>query len=335
MLQFREAIKVLPERLHVLLNEINPDIARDIQEIRIRAHKPLVLVVKGASTFITYNGRISFLLPQNAVAIKSEEVEQIFNNACGYSVHSHLKTISKGFVTLNGGHRVGIAGEAILENGKIVGVKNISSLNIRIAREHIAVADEIIKYIYTGSLKSIIIAGPPLSGKTTMLRDIARQLSGPDLSRYYKTVIVDERNEISASILGCIPNDLGINTDVLSGYPKSDGILCALRSLSPDIILCDEVGTLKEVMAIEEGINSGVRFVVSVHASDKKELLTRPQSKKLILSGAFDNVVLLKSGDEPCSIKDIFESRALEDEIRSSVVDNNSVFIGRELFHNA
>ena len=335
MKNFIEASKILPERLHGALSKINPELACDIQEIRVRANKPLVLVIKGASAFITYNSRISFLLPENAVAVTHEEVEQVFNNACGYSVHSHLKNISRGFVTLKGGHRVGVAGEAIIEDGRISGIKNISSLNIRIAREHKAAADDVIRYIYTGNLKSIIIAGPPLSGKTTMLRDIARQLSGLELSRYYKTVIVDERNEISASDLGIAHTDLGLNTDVLSSYPKGEGILCALRALSPDIILCDEVGFLNEVRAIEEGINSGVKFIVSVHASDKNELLSRPQSKRLILSGAFDKVVLLKNSSNPCCIDRIFEARELEDEIRGSNSFGDIMHSDRELLYKA
>ncbi len=333
MQKLKEVIRILPERLKKLLEEINPELACDIQEIRVRADKPLVLVLKGASAFITYNGRISFILPHNAVAVRADEIEQIFNNACGYSVHSHLKNISQGFVTITGGHRVGIAGEAITEDGSIIGIKNITSLNVRIAREHKSSAEEVIKYIYTGSLNSLIIAGPPLSGKTTMLRDIARRLSGLSLSRYYKTVVVDERNEISASNLGNIQNDLGINTDVLSSYPKSEGILSALRSLSPDIIICDEVGFIKEVMAIEEGINSGVKFIVSVHASDKRELLSRPQSKRLIMSGAFDKVVLLKDANNPCRIKEIFEARNLEDEIRSGITDDCDMLDDRKLLY--
>lgn len=333
MNRLREVIRILPERISKIFDEINPELACDIQEIRVRAQKPLVLVIKGASAFVTYSGRISFLLPHNAAAISTDEIEQIFNNACGYSVHSHLKSISQGFVTISGGHRVGIAGEAITESGKVIGIKNISSLNIRIAREHKSVADEVIRYVYTGGLNSLIIAGPPLSGKTTMLRDISRQLSGLTLSRYYKIAVVDERNEISASNLGNIENDIGINTDVLASYPKSEGILSALRSLSPDVIICDEVGFIKDVMAIEEGINSGVKFVVSVHASDRRELITRLQSRRLILSGAFDKVVLLKSSKQPCCIKEIFEARDLENEIRSGNVDGDCLYDDRELLY--
>lgn len=328
----KEITAILPKRIKRIFDIYLQSEFSNFQEIRLRAERPVVIIINGAAYFINKNFRLTSFLPDGALTVSYEEVTEVFNNACGYSVHSHLKSISAGYVTLNTGDRVGIAGEAICEDNKIIGVKNISSLNVRIAREHKNSAAEILKYIYTGSLNSIIVAGEPLSGKTTMLRDIARRLSGDNLSKYYKTVIVDERNEISGSNGGIYKNDLGINTDVLSGYPKKEGIICALRSLSPDIIICDEVGDLDEVSDIEQGLNCGVKFIISVHASSKDELILRPQIRKLIKSGCFDKVVLLNDASRPCTIKEIFEAGKINDEINRLASDDNIFCFDRKLY---
>ena len=322
---------ILPKRVKKVFEEYLQTDFNRFQEIRLRSQKPIVIIINGGAYFINSKFKLTTFLPTEPVTVSYEEITEIFNNACGYSVHSHLKSISEGFVTLKSGDRVGIAGEAICENGKIVGVKNISSLNIRIAREHKNSAEEIMKYIYTGSLNSVIVAGEPLSGKTTMLRDIARRLSGENLSKYYKTVIIDERNEISGTNCGMYCKDLGINTDVLTGYPKKEGIICALRSLSPDIIICDEVGDMSEVSAIEQGLNCGVKFVLSVHASSKDELILRPQIRRLIHSGCFDKIVLLNDASKPCTIKEIFKAGTINDEINRLTSDRDFFGTDRQL----
>ena len=328
----KQIINILPKRIKKIIGEFSKEEFDRFQEIRLRAERPVVIIINGTSYFINSNFKLTAFLPDNPVKVSFEEVTESFNNACGYSVHSHLKSISAGYVTLSTGDRVGIAGEAICEDDKIIGVKNISSLNIRIAREHKNSAEEIMKYIYTGSLNSIIVAGEPLSGKTTMLRDIARRLSGENLSKYYKTVIVDERNEISGSNGGKYNNDLGMNTDVLTGYPKKEGIICALRSLSPDIIICDEVGDIEEVSAIEQGLNCGVKFIVSVHASSRDELILRPQIRRLIKSGCFDKIVLLNNAARPCTINKIFEAGKMNDEINRFTSDDNIFLSDRQFY---
>ncbi|MBO5859493.1 MAG: stage III sporulation protein AA, partial [Clostridia bacterium] len=201
----------------------------------------------------------------------------------------------------------GIGGTAVTENGRITSVRDINCINLRIAREICGAADEIYSRCFLNGLSGLIVAGPPSSGKTTVLRDLARQLSGGERGVFAKVFVCDERGEIGAVHNGKVQNDLGLNCDVLTSYPKSEGILIGLRSFSPDIIICDEIATEEEVSAIESGLCSGVHFVLSVHAMSKKDLSSKPIVQRLLETGSFDNVVLL-SGRNIGNTENIFSA---------------------------
>lgn len=241
---------------------------QDIQEIRLRVDKP-ICVVKNSKNY-----KLSKTVTQNDINI-------IFENICENSVYAHQDEINQGFVTIKGGNRVGIAGTAVISNEKVVSIKNISSLNFRIAKEYIGCSDEILKCCFG----NLIIAGPPNSGKTTILRDIARNLSSTK-----KVCVVDERFEI------CGVNnefDVGNMTDCLKGYKKAYGMSVCLRTLSPQVIIFDEIGNLEECYSVFESLNSGVNVITSVHCSDIEQFVNRPICKKLIESNCFDYVVFL------------------------------------------
>ncbi len=266
-----------------------------IREIRLRIGKPVVIITEKGTEFLSDSGRLTQMYSELIVKTDGNEINEIFRRLCGYSVHSFTDAINRGYITIAGGHRAGVAGTAVCENGKITAVRDVSSINLRIAREIHGAADEIYKMFYQSSISSVIVAGPPSSGKTTVLRDLARQLSGIERGRFLKTFVCDERGEIGASVSGKIQNDIGINADLLTSYPKDEGIMIGLRSFSPDIIICDEIATQQEVDAIETGVNSGVCFALSIHARNERELKTKPIMQRLLSSGAFDNVILLSS----------------------------------------
>lgn len=301
---FDSAIAFLPPSLNRMLSEISEEIKDKTYEIRLRAGKCIVLKTLDGTIFAD-SEKVTYIYSEDLYKATSYELKESFNRLCNYSVYSHAENIAQGFITLNGGHRVGICGTAVTENNKVSSIRSINSLNIRIAKEFKGCADEIIGKVFRKGLTDIIIAGPPSSGKTTLLRDVVRQISSGRSGDYRKVTVIDERCEIAPMNDGICSFDLGPDTDVLSSFSKADGIMCALRTLSPDLIVCDEIGTTDECEAIKNGLNSGVHFALSIHASDISELKNKPQFKTLVQSGINASVVIL--GSEPCEIKDIIQ----------------------------
>lgn len=201
---------------------------------------------------------------------------------------------------MQGGHRAGICGTAVFDNEKIVNIRDISSINIRIAREHINSSSELLSKVKSIS-KGLIICGSPCSGKTTVLRDLARKLS---LEQDMKVSIVDERGEIAGTVKGVCQNDIGL-CDVLDGYSKADGIIHSIRSMSPDVVICDEIGGFDDVKAILQSANSGVSFIATVHADNEDELIKKPFIKELIKSNVFEKAVFLHNRKNAGKIKSV------------------------------
>lgn len=224
-----------------------------VAEIRIRVGRPAVCVNIFGEMRICSD------------PFSAEETAEFFAQICRYSVHSFQDEIARGFVTLDGGHRVGISGTAVRENGKIAFIKDVSGLNIRVAHQVVGCSDEIYERFFSNGLCSLLIAGKPLSGKTTVLRDLARRLGE---SR--RVTVIDSRNEISASVHGMPSLDVGLNTDVLCGCGKSEGIMIALRSLSPEVIICDEIA--HDEAAVEQALFCGVKVIAAAHAGNLAEL---------------------------------------------------------------
>lgn len=293
--RFDVAVQCLSQRISAVFLSMGKHEKESIREIRLRSGKPVVVICGREAKFISGTGRLTDIYSDLNLITDSNEITDIFIKLCGYSVHSFTDAINRGYITLSGGHRAGVAGTAVSENGKITAVRDVCCINLRIAREIKGAADELYGRIFVDGLSSVIVAGPPSSGKTTILRDLARQLSGTERGRMYKTFVCDERCEIGAGVSGIPQNDLGINCDLISCYPKEEGILIGLRSFSPDIIICDEIATYAEVSAVETGLNSGVSFALSIHAKDERELRAKPIMKHLLTSGAFRSVVLLSA----------------------------------------
>lgn len=296
---FRLICKYLPERLRKAVECIPKEKINFLTEIRLRSEKPLVLIFTSSSGYITASGRLTEIFSNNVIYVKSAELTEAFNSICRYSVHSLTDDIAHGFVTLSGGCRVGVYGTAVKENGKIAGVRNISGLNIRLSGEYPEIARPIVNL--AGDRANVLICGPPSSGKTTVMLDLIRILSD-NFNR--KISLVDERSESDKA-------DTGINTDVLSGYPKPDGIEIAIRTLSPDIVAFDEIGSVAECEAVLSGLNSGVNFLMTIHCLDESELLRRRQFKLLNENNAVDYCVFLKNKGE---ISKILSAKELENE---------------------
>lgn len=303
--RFEFAVQFLSERLRSAFVSLDDKEKETVREIRLRSCKPVVVITGRGTEFVSRSGRLTRIFSDLVLKTDEKEVEEIFRRLCGYSVHSFRDAINKGYITIAGGHRAGVAGTAVCENGRVTAVRDICAVNLRIAREIKGAANEIYKNEFANGLESVVVAGPPSSGKTTILRDLVRCLSGADRSGIYKTFVCDERGEIAACVSGVEQNDMGINSDIITSYPKAEGILIGLRSFSPDIIICDEIATDEEALAIESGVNSGVHFALSIHARDERELKNKPILKRLLATGAFSKVVLL-SGNSVGEIEKTF-----------------------------
>jgi len=288
-------LSFMNDELKSVFSILDINILTRITEIRVRKNNYLLIVIKNTSYFIDYNGDIYDYPSSHCVYIEEEEFDELFLSFCNYSVYSNTKNINNGFITLENGSRIGIAGEAVYEKGEILSVRDISSMNIRIAKEVKNCSEGILNFLYVNSFPSIIIAGKPNSGKTTLLRDMARLLSSGFNNRYAKIAIVDERNEICGKRAGKTHLDIGINTDVLTSFSKAQGIETATRTLSPDMIICDEVSSEKEVNSILFAFSSGISFALSVHISTREDLLRKPIIKTLLETGEFRYIVLLEN----------------------------------------
>lgn len=258
--------------LRELFEKVGDDIFEKTEEIRIRAEKGIKFKTGEGVIFVDKNGRRA--KEDEAFVLKSEDLQQTALFLSGYSPFSYKEFISAGFITVSGGHRVGIAGHAVLKNGQTEMMRDISSFNIRICHEIKGCGEKLIKYIGGGRIKNTVIVSPPGCGKTTVLRDIARIISdeGKNVS------VIDERGEICAVFKGKAQNDVGKNTDILDAIPKAQGIILALRSLGPDVIVCDEAGTEEDIEAIKTASLCGVSVLSTVHGSNMDDVRKRLKS---------------------------------------------------------
>lgn len=287
----KTVIKNVGQPLGAILAKMPQHFAEQTREIRIAAGRPIRLNFQKEGVFIGRSGR-ECTADSDKDRLAPQEIQNTFAALCKYSVHTYQKDICEGFVTTDGGIRVGICGTAVYENEKIINVKDISALNIRIAREIKGVSDEIFRSTGDFWKTGLLVAGPPCSGKTTVLRDIARQLGNKGIC----TCVVDERMEIAGMYRGLPGFDIGACTAVLNGYRKSDGIISAVRAMSPQAVICDEFGGEKEIEASLFAMKSGIGIIASMHCLNFEELSGKKELSMLIKNGVFEWAALMKSG---------------------------------------
>ena len=249
---------------------------KDMQEIRIIAQQ---------NASVQKNG----VLFDTGVKISCSQLRKIVDSMCRGSLYAMQTSLVKGYITLRGGHRVGVCGRTVTENGTITHMTDISSVCIRIAREVVGAADEIMTYLEcNGRVYNTLIISPPGGGKTTLLRDISRQLGN-----HRKVCIADERSEIAACQDGVPAFDVGKFTCVMDAVPKAEGICMLLRTMSPEIIVTDETGTIEEERAIYQLINCGAKIITSAHGYNEIDLSARQYLGKLIRQGIFERIIVL------------------------------------------
>ena len=264
----------------------NEKIGEELQEIRIRCDRPIILKLRNCEIVIEYK------VNQNEILVTLEKL-------CNNSIYAYKNQICEGFITIKGGHRVGITGTAVIENGKIINLKYITSLNFRIAREvkgcSLKILNKIID-VKNDYVNNTLIVSPPGKGKTTMLRDIIRNISNgvPEINFRGKTCgVVDERGEIAAMYQGIPQNDIGLRTDVIENVSKAKGMKMLIRSMAPEVIACDEIGSKEDVEAIKEALISGVKGIFTMHGRNLEEIKLNKDVNELIENKQIETIIFL------------------------------------------
>ena len=284
-----EILKYLPNNIYILIAETikqNPQtkIKENAIEIRLRNNKPIIIKLPNLDIVIKYD-------------VTEKDILYTLEKLCENSIYAYKSQICQGFITIKGGHRVGITGSCVIENGKIINIKYISSLNFRIAREIKGCCRKILKEVINkDTINTTLIVSPPGKGKTTMLRDLIRTISNgiPEINFRGKTCgVVDERGEISSMYKGIAQNDVGIRTDIIENINKAQGMEILIRTMSPEIIACDEIGTKEDVLAIKYAVTSGVKGIFTMHGAEMRDVKANKEINELIENKYIEKIIFI------------------------------------------
>lgn len=280
-------LRYFPQKAQELIkNNINDEELEMLEEIRVRNNLPLILKIGQAEKVIDYK-------------ITTEDINYIFQKICENSIYSYQKQIANGFITVQGGNRVGIVGTAVLDgNDKVINFNYISGLNFRISRQIIGCSNQIVDEIFNGcgGIYNTLIISKPGIGKTTLLRDIVRNVSNgmPNKFKGMNVTVIDERGEISATYKGIMQNDLGMRTDVINDIPKYIGMKMAIRSMAPKVIVADEIGNKRDSEAIKYAMCCGVKGIFTAHGASLEELEKNPEISDLLENKIFEKIICIK-----------------------------------------
>lgn len=303
----QEIVNLFPVRLRQILEALPLDFAR-LEEIRLRCGQPILFRIAGKEMGITGSGDLTELGSSGKLEnweklekIREKELKDTLEIMGGFSLYAAEEELRQGFFTVRGGHRIGVAGRVILKDRQITGLKAASFLNVRVAHEIKGCADQVLPFLYVnGKFVSTLIVSPPGCGKTTLLRDLIRQVSDGSSQKAGKCSfagvnvgVADERSELGACYQGVPQNDLGMRTDVLDGCPKSEGMLMLIRSMAPAVVAVDEIGGKEDIKAVEYVRNCGCALAATAHGNSLEELKERAGFRELLEEKTFERLVFL------------------------------------------
>lgn len=304
MKELESILRVMPKELR---NAVGMAIKEPslLNEIRLRTGFPIYVKYKGKEQILGTKG----LCESNEVSVivfTEQHMKEMIEYISNYSMYAVEEEVSRGFITLPGGHRAGICGRTVVGDGRVRTIRNISSINIRVAHEVFGCSGKIMPYVFNSNeFVNTLLVSPPGCGKTTMLRDVVRVLSEKGIT----VGISDERSEIAAMYQGNMQVNLGSRVDVLDGCPKNIGIKMLIRSMSPDVIAVDEIGTLDDAMSLRQAAVSGCRVLATAHGAGIDDVKKNHVIRELIEEGYFKRVVCLGRNPAPGTVEGIYGDR--------------------------
>ena len=289
-----EIIRILPRSLREKLWYGIPDFYL-LQELRFRTGAPLAAVYENRYRWVTEEGRLGEE-GDTGVMVTREMIKEMLEYISSYSFYAFEDEVRQGFITIPGGHRIGLAGKAVTEKGEVKTIRHISFLNVRLSHQVQDCARPLLPYLYeAGRIHNTLLISPPRFGKTTLLRDLIRLVSeGNSWGEGVSVSVVDERAELAACYQGIPQNDLGRRTDVLDSCPKAQGIMMMLRSMAPAVIGVDELGTAEDIRAVEFAMNSGCAFLATAHGRSLEETRRKPLFSAMLEAGLFQRIGVLE-----------------------------------------
>ena len=304
-----EFLRIFSLHIRRILERAAPDFD-GLQEIRLRTGRPLAIVERGREVFLTGDGARTREAGA-AWRVTAHELRETMEFVGEYSLYAYEDELRQGYLTIRGGHRVGVAGRTVLDGDKVKSVRYISCVNVRLSHEVPGCADPVLPYLWgdEGLLHTLIIS-PPRCGKTTLLRDMVRQISdGSRARRGYTVGVVDERSEICGCFMGIPENDVGVRTDVMDACPKAEGMMMLVRSMAPEVIAVDEIGRYEDIDAIETVLYSGCRLIATVHGSSLSDIQAKPLFQRLAQEQVFERYVILGDSFRSGHIGEILDGR--------------------------
>lgn len=308
-------LQALTPHLRTMLEESLGPYLAEIEEIRLRIGRPLLVRFGPKEMTVNSERKLTSQLTTGYVITRSD-LERNITILSQSSLYAWEDEFKNGYLTIPGGHRVGIVGRGVLDRGIIKTLKDISGLNYRIGRQVLGCADEVMPYVIRGrEVLHTLIVSPPQCGKTTLLRDMVRQLSDGVTSLDFGGVnvgLVDERSEIAGMFQGEPQFLIGMRTDVLDACPKAQGMIMMIRSMSPRVIATDEIGRGEDVEALYQSLQAGVSVITTVHGASFTEIRKRPVLKELLNGKFFDRVVVLSRRRGAGTLETVYDGRTLE-----------------------
>lgn len=291
MNNLEQILNRLPASIQGRIHTLPADLLEKLEEIRIKAYCDIRILAQNREFILT------------GEPITENDLNEILNRLLDYSYYAYEEELAKGYITIEGGHRVGVCGRAVVENGRVTLLKDVSSLNLRRSREIKGAGDKVIPHMIStdgAPPENLLIVSPPKCGKTTLIRDLTRLLS----QRGYKVGLCDERSEIAGMYHGIPSFDLGTRTDILDGCPKAEGMIMLIRAMSPDVVVTDEIGKKEDVEAVEAAVCAGVCILTTIHGNSYEDVM-RSNIRSLVEKGIFSRIVFLSNRPSTGAVREV------------------------------